>query len=125
MTYTTNQFTKPATATSALPQSVNAEAMSVWSEIVAPKWLRFRHNFSVGAALHSRRALEALRPVPGARVLDIGCGTGETVLELADLVGPSGHVVGQDCVPEFLELARLDARENGVGNIDFVLGDAQ
>ena len=44
--------------------------------------------------------LEALRtaaaPQPGERVLDIGCGSGTTVLELVARVGPSGHETGVD-----------------------------
>ncbi len=42
----------------------------------------------------------------GARILDLGCGTGRDVYALAQLVGPEGEVVGLDMTPEQLEVAR-------------------
>jgi len=48
-------------------------------------------------------------PVPpaleGATVLDLGCGTGRDVYVLAQLAGPSGHIIGVDMTPEQLEVA--------------------
>jgi protein-L-isoaspartate(D-aspartate) O-methyltransferase len=49
-----------------------------------------------------RAMLELLAPEPGERVLDVGCGSGWTTALLAHLVGPSGHVVGVEIVPEVL-----------------------
>jgi len=45
---------------------------------------------------YKRRTFELLDLQPGASVLDLGCGTGDDVQELARLVGPSGRVVGVD-----------------------------
>ena len=44
-------------------------------------------------------------------VLDIGCGWGDMSIEVAKLVGPSGRVVGIDCVDTFLEVGRKEAKE--------------
>lgn len=52
-----------------------------------------------------RRAIRALAPIAGERILDIGCGTGATVVELADAVGPGGAVVGVDISPAVAEVA--------------------
>jgi SAM-dependent methyltransferase len=70
-----------------------------------------------------RAAMAALPLAPGARVLDVGCGCGQTLLELADVVGPQGRVVGVDISPPMLARAReLTA---GRPEIEAVLADAQ
>ena len=51
-------------------------------------------------------ALEHAAPQPGERAIDIGCGCGATVLELASRVGPGGHVLGVDLSEPMLGLAR-------------------
>lgn len=45
-------------------------------------------------------AVDSLRLRPGETVFDIACGTGNTILPMAESVGPSGHVVGVELVPE-------------------------
>ena len=70
-----------------------------------------------------RRALDALAPQPGERVLDIGCGGGETALALAGAVGPSGAVVGVDLSEAVLAYARRAAQ--GHRHVSCVQGDAQ
>jgi SAM-dependent methyltransferase len=47
-----------------------------------------------------KRLVDAWRIEPGARVLEIGCGQGETTVVLADVVGPAGHVVAVDPAPQ-------------------------
>jgi ubiquinone/menaquinone biosynthesis C-methylase UbiE len=60
---------------------------------------------------------------PGRRVVEVGCGLGDLVLELAATVAPGGEAVGVDSSPALLERARrrLEPATNGVR---FVLGDA-
>ena len=60
---------------------------------------------------------------PGQRVLDVGCGTGQTVVQLAEAVGPTGAVVGIDIAPSLLEIARQ--RAAAFANVDFIEADAQ
>ena len=50
--------------------------------------------------------MDVLAPANGQAVLDVGCGAGETILQLADRVGEAGHVVGVDVAPRVLEVAR-------------------
>jgi len=50
-------------------------------------------------------AMDALAPAPGQPVLDVGCGAGETILQLADRVGTSGRVIGVDIAPRVLTVA--------------------
>ena len=58
----------------------------------------------------------------GETVLDLGSGAGADVLISARRVGPTGKVIGLDMTDEMLELARQNAREAGLGNVEFVKG---
>ena len=50
---------------------------------------------------------------PGDRLLDLGCGPGFCSLELAELVGPSGQVLGLDLSPDYIEhLKQLADQQN-------------
>ena len=64
-------------------------------------------------------------PQPGQRVLDIGCGFGDTTQQIAALVGPEGEAVGIDASEKFIEASRVDAADDGVANASFVVGDVQ
>jgi SAM-dependent methyltransferase len=61
----------------------------------------------------------------GDNVIDAGCGFGDTAIELARLVGPTGSVLAVDCCEGFLEYARRDARAAGVSNVTFLEADVQ
>src|SRR5580693_8925721 len=68
--------------------------------------------------------LDGLRLQPGAQVLDIGCGAGADAFDLADRVGPSGHVTGVDISASLI----TEAIRRAVGrnlSITFEVGDAQ
>jgi len=69
------------------------------------------------------RAIEALSPQIGEAVLDVGCGAGQSVLQIADRVGPGGRVIGVDIAPPLLELARR--RAVGRSQVEFMECDAQ
>ena len=72
-------------------------------------WAEVREPLERQLAPLGRRALAALAPRPGERVLDIGCGGGETALELACAVAPDGAVVGVDLSAAVLAFARRAA----------------
>ena len=108
-----------------LPIGPNDPVIAFWRDVMVEKYRRFRAVLVGATALHAGRAL-ARHPAPaGARVLDVGCGFGETTLELARSVGPRGEAVGVDPCSDFLEVARADARNAQIGNATFVRGDAQ
>jgi SAM-dependent methyltransferase len=68
------------------------------------------------------RAIEALSPRIGEAILDVGCGAGQSVLQLADRVGPGGRVTGIDIAPPVLEVARR--RAVGRSHVGFIECDA-
>lgn len=71
----------------------------------------------------TRALLDEVGDGPGMRCLDLGCGAGDVTLELANRVGPLGHVVGVDFDEAQLDLTRAEARERGVTNVHFQSGD--
>ncbi len=103
----------------------NADFIGCWNDILTPKWLRFRHLLSGNGKLHSDVAMPRFGIASGQRVLDFGCGFGETSLELGRMVGPTGEVLGLDCTSAFLEIANRERDEAGLSNVRFELGDAQ
>lgn len=103
----------------------NDDFISCWNEILVPKWNRFRHLLSGNGAVHSSMAYEYFQIKPGDKVLDIGCGYGETTIEMGRMVGPGGEVLGLDCTEAFLDVANRERDAAGLANVKFVLGDAQ
>jgi demethylmenaquinone methyltransferase / 2-methoxy-6-polyprenyl-1,4-benzoquinol methylase len=71
-----------------------------------------RMNSVMTAGMHHRwraRAADLAQLHPGARALDVACGTGDLALELAGRVGPGGEIVACDFSERMLELARAKA----------------
>jgi 2-polyprenyl-3-methyl-5-hydroxy-6-metoxy-1,4-benzoquinol methylase len=71
----------------------------------------------------TRRFFEAAGVGTGMRVLDLGSGAGDVALLLADLVGPTGHVLGVDMNADVLTTARTRAAAAGWANVEFHVGD--
>jgi len=106
----------------ATPQSQYVE---FWNTVLVPKFTRWRHVLVGGLTLHSAKVLPGLEVGPGDRVLDAGCGFGDTAIALAQKVGPGGSVLAVDCCDAFLEFGRADARASGLANVTFVAADVQ
>jgi ubiquinone/menaquinone biosynthesis C-methylase UbiE len=109
----------------AAPQIERNEYVDFWNEILVPKFVRFRHIFVDGLSHHSAKVFPRLEVRPGDKVVDVGCGFGDTAIELARRVGPEGRVLGIDCCEAFLAFGREAAETEGVGNVEFVDADVQ
>lgn len=94
-------------------------------------------NYTLGHSnrevLRLQRQAEMLRPITerllvsagvenGMRVLDIGCGPGDVSMLIADLVGPTGHVVGIDPSAVAIDTARQRCDHLGRSNVEFLVG---
>ena len=66
-----------------------------------------------GLKAHGDAAMRLHPPEAGDRVLDIGCGFGDTTQQLAALVGAEGHAIGVDVSEPFIEASIEEAREGG------------
>jgi len=101
------------------------EYVDFWNEILVPKFVRWKHVLVDGLTHHSAQVFPRLEVKPNDRVVDVGCGFGDTAIELARRVGPEGHVLGIDCCDAFLEYGRRDAAAAGVTNVEFIDADVQ
>lgn len=114
-----------STTTSEQPTSANDEAIRAWDGPLYDRFVRFRETVTTGLGAHGEEALRLHPPTPGQRVLDIGCGFGDTTQRIAGLVGPDGEAVGVDAAPRFIEDAIREAGEAGVANARFLVADVQ
>jgi SAM-dependent methyltransferase len=107
------------------PAAENREATEAWSGPLFERFVQYRDLVAGGLGAHGEAAMAAHPPRPGDRVLDLGCGFGDTTQRLAAMVGPDGGALGIDVSEPFIELARKEAGEAGAANVRFAVGDVQ
>lgn len=103
----------------------NAEATEAWNTVLFDRFREFRHIFVTGLKLFSDDALALDPPSEGDRVVDLGCGFGDTAHQIARIVGPQGHVTGIDAAERFVEAAAGEAAVTDIDNVDFRVADVQ
>ena len=103
----------------------NAEAIEAWDGPLYDRFVQFRTALTTGLGAHGERALELVPPQRGERVLDVGCGFGDTTQRIAELVGAEGEAFGVDAAARFVETAEAEAAEAGVSNARFAVADVQ
>lgn len=101
----------------------NAEQIRYWNEVMGPQWAAIDTTLSAQIRPHGLRALERLALALGERVIDIGCGGGETTAEIARRVGPGGRAVGIDISEPLAARARTSTAE--FGHAEIRIADAQ
>jgi SAM-dependent methyltransferase len=109
----------------ATPAASNREAAEAWSGPLFERFVRYRDLVIDGLGAHGEAAMAAHPPKPGDRVLDVGCGFGDTTQRLATIVGGDGEALGVDVSEPFIEAARSEAEEAGAANVRFEAGDVQ
>ncbi len=105
--------------------SENDVVVEAWNSVLFEKFTRFKHLLIAGLASYSDEVFSRRLYPAGARVLDVGCGFGDSAQRLASAVGPTGHAVGVDCAERFIRAAEEDARAAGIGNVSFFAADVQ
>ncbi len=102
-----------------------SQYVDFWNTVLVPKFNQWRHVLVGGLGLHSAKVFPELTLSRGDAVLDVGCGWGETSIEIARRVGPDGKVVGIDCCDAFLDAGRTDADRAGLSNVRFIEGNVE
>jgi SAM-dependent methyltransferase len=106
------------------PGTPNAREVQYWNSAHTRAWADEYEAIDRLLAGVTRVALDHAAPKLGERVIDIGCGSGTTVLELAARVGPSGYVLGADVSKPSVEKARERIAAAGVHQAEIMLCDA-
>ena len=89
----------------------NSEFVDFWNDVLVPKFIAYKHVLVDGLTRHSEAIFPNLTVGPGDKVLDVGCGFGDTANKFARIVGSEGHVVGLDCCDAFMEYGIREAKE--------------
>ena len=103
----------------------NLEATEAWNGPLCEVWGGFEEIVVGNARAHGNAALAEHPPPAGARVLDVGCGFGDSTVQIAGMVGPDGHAHGIDVAERMIERARADAEKTGTENVSFEVVDVQ
>lgn len=103
---------------------VNASQAEAWDGDEGAHWVLHQEWYESLVSGFTPRLLDAARIGRGDRVLDLGCGCGQTT-RLAARRAPDGFAVGIDLSRVMLERAREDAWDESLPNVSFGHGDAQ
>jgi SAM-dependent methyltransferase len=103
---------------------LNADQIAYWNTRAGDSWVAMQEKLDRQFAPLTAILLEAAAPRPGEHVLDIGCGCGDTTLQLARLVAPSGLVTGADISHPMTTRAKARIAEAGIANASVIVADA-
>ncbi len=103
----------------------NAIVVEAWNTVLFDKFVRFKHLLIAGLSGHSDELLSRRLFRAGDRVLDVGCGFGDSTLKIAAAVGPTGRAVGVDCAENFIRQGEQAASAAGIPNASFFTADVQ
>jgi SAM-dependent methyltransferase len=101
--------------------SDNQAQIDYWNGPAGDRWVRNQERMDASLRQFGAVALAAARPAAGERVLDVGCGCGDTTLALADRA-PGSWVLGLDVSTKMLGRARARAEDRP--GLTFVAADA-
>ena len=92
----------------------NEDQIAYWNGTTGEKWASYQTEMDRNLADATAGLLKLAAPQPGERVLDVGCGAGETSWRIAEMVGPGGAVLGVDISQPLLAQARGHAKAKNV-----------
>ena len=105
--------------------SSNIAQIEYWNTKAGETWAKFQEALDRQIQTLGLAAMDTLRPEKGEHIIDIGCGCGQTSLDLGSRVGAAGSVVGVDISKPMLEVAGRRPRSAPNLRVTFELFDAQ
>ncbi len=99
------------------------DEVAYWNGDAGERWAANADRIDVQLGPLGEAAMDRAGIGPGQRVLDVGCGSGGSTLEIARRVGPAGRAVGVDVSRPMLARARERARAAGLPQLAFVEAD--
>ena len=102
----------------------NAEQIAEWNGELGQRWAVMRQEIDAVVVPFGAAALRVAAPEEGDRVIDIGCGCGDTSIELARIVGKAGAVLGVDVSQPMLVVARARCGAEAQAQLAFREADA-
>jgi SAM-dependent methyltransferase len=102
----------------------NSEQIAEWNGTLGERWVAMRQEIDRFVVPFGNAALKAAAPQPGERAIDIGCGCGDTAIEIARMVGAAGAVLGIDVSRPMLAVARSRGALANCAHLAFRDGDA-
>lgn len=103
----------------------NTDMNEFWNGDGGRNWLRFQNGICTGLDPFGQEAMSVASIEKGNRVLDIGCGSGDTSFEIAHLVGSRGYTQGIDISDLILRQTLNRQSQLKQNNISFECADAQ
>lgn len=103
----------------------NADQIAYWNAGAGETWAAMQARLDQQLEPLGLKAIEALAPKPRERLLDIGCGAGQSTLALAAAVGSEGLAQGLDISRPLLTVAEGRAKAAGLDQARFMEADAQ
>ncbi|MEX0286538.1 MAG: class I SAM-dependent methyltransferase [Paracoccaceae bacterium] len=105
---------------------INADQQDYWANSPGgQKWITLEDQLDAALGPVLDLVLNHAQLRSGERVLDIGCGTGASLLAAAQQVGPEGHVMGADISAPFVDRALARAQAAGMAHVSARVVDAQ
>ena len=105
--------------------TTNLDQQEFWNDIKGKLWVDLQPEIDAMLGPFGEKAMEALNPQPGEKILEIGCGTGTMTLALADRVKTSGEIRAADISRPMLQMAISRAKAVSAQSTAFVEADAQ